>query len=662
MSSRSTGIPPAVVLELHVAPSATGGGGESVRVTLRLTTRDETRTTPYSTRVDRQALLRLENNVTQYGEMLSAAIFAPAEAGMILTEALTAAGSTNAPVRLLLSFEPEVSYLGQLRWERMLDPTTREPFALLRRVFITRHCHCDRLLMARIRGEQLRSAVIAVASPAGLIEERFPRIDRAAHEESIAQSVQPLVPRVLQGRVSLSELSKLSGTPADLLAIVCHGVQATHGGARLWFDGDLQDSEPDPVDAGRFVSALNQAHLPHLVVLGSCYSGTVGEDPAPAFAPALVEAGVPYVLAIHGAITPEMLAALLRAFLAELMRTGHVEEAVRVARTRLNVLGMDWALPVLYSRQWTERVVRVGSMPRATRKFNRWPALRQAIETGKCVPVVGWDADPELHPTRDQFATEIANMHGLPGSQHKWTIFSEVARYVAATQGNDVLLDYCRQIMDEAGKAYTKDQEDVAQAPSYSPNGLLGKLAQLPLPVYITTSWFDGLSNALRDAGRNPQLRYAGMRINLDPQVPISEAEVPSTANPLVFHLNGHWSDPSSLVGADDEYLVRAIAFGEDPVLLPDAVRRSLAENLLLVCGIDVSDLDLRLVLALHERFSAGSKRGHHVTLQLERVTPEGEPDDELEQLVQDYLVGSELSVFWGTAQEFVHEFTEVTR
>lgn len=657
MPTTSVRVPPSVVLDLHLASSSlTGGGGDPVQVTMRLgaPSYGERRDIIYATSIDRSALMRLDSDIVEYGRTLSDSIFSDSRAREMLAEALALAGPADMPLRLLISTPRELSWLGQLRWERILDPGTKSPLALLRRVYITRFCNCDRLISPGSRSDGISNALIAVAAPDHLDGAVFPAFDRTAQLQAALKYLKPFNGRAPGARASIGAISEALKSPTDLLVIVCHGMDGAQG-PRLWLETDAPDGEGEAIEAKHLVAALDNTRLPLLVVLGSCFSGLPGKSPAPALAPALVEAGVQFVLAMHSAITPQLLKALMETFVAELTRTGHVEEALRVARARLAAEELDWSNPVLYSRVATERFGRTTPSSPVQRTFDRWPLLLNAVEQSTCLPIIGWDADPDRHPTRQQMAHHLATLHGFPGAAKQWPRFTEVARYIVATHGRAVLLKNCRDFAVQLSGAH--NEASTTPEPARPSNGgLISTLAQLPLPVYVTTSWFDTVVEALREADKRPRIYYPGMQLTSAPGgAEVDDDAAPADATPLVLHLNGHWSDVESLVATDDDYLMRAMEYGENPELIPDSVRRHLSGSVVLLAGIDVDDLDLRSFLAVHQRFSAGTRRKRHVAVQLDSRTP-ARPDPLMEQLLQNYFEEVAMSIYWGTPLQFAED------
>lgn len=131
-------------------------------------------------------------------------------------------------------------------------------------------------------------------------------------------------------------------------------------------------------------------------------------------------------------------------------------------------------------------------------------------------------------------------------------------------------------------------------------------LANLPLPIYLTTSPYTFLEEALRRAGREPRSELCRWHVGLN-NVPSVFAPNgpgptyhPSTRQPLVYHLYGLDAYPDSLLLTEDDYLDFLVAvsqgrgkdWGVDPV--HDVVKGALQSSALLLLGFSLSSWAFR--------------------------------------------------------------------
>jgi hypothetical protein len=174
-------------------------------------------------------------------------------------------------------------------------------------------------------------------------------------------------------------------------------------------------------------------------------------------------------------------------------------------------------------------------------------------------------------------------------------------------------------------------------------------LARLPLPVYLTTNYDDFMVQALSRQGRKPlreacrwNTSTAKERSQLGPQF------VPTPDAPLVYHLHGHFEALDSLVLTESDYLDFLVAVSRSKTLLPHQVSKALARATLLFIGYSLSDWDFRVIHRGLVMTSEPSQQRLSVTVQMEQTHPDART------YLEAYFGSMNLSVYWGTAAEFV--------
>lgn len=163
-------------------------------------------------------------------------------------------------------------------------------------------------------------------------------------------------------------------TKPDLFHFAGHGVfdltaSAADGRALVWGEPPEQETRqygaivlaadktsrtPALFPAPQLAAALQQAGV-RLTVLGACHSGRQdGHNPWTGVAPALIERGLPAVVAMQYAVRDEAAIAFNRMFYAALANGLSVDEAVAAGRqamwTGAQRGGLEWGVPVLYMR------------------------------------------------------------------------------------------------------------------------------------------------------------------------------------------------------------------------------------------------------------------------------------------------------------------------
>jgi hypothetical protein len=233
----------------------------------------------------------------------------------------------------------------------------------------------------------------------------------------------------------------------------------------------------------------------------------------------------------------------------------------------------------------------------------------------------------------------------------------KVAQYVALnydpmTPKEEIL----RVLADQARKPDFKDPLQPHRA-----------LADLPLPVYITTNYdnlmVDALKYRYRDARR--ELCRWNRQVKKRPSVFDDEPGFkPTVANPVVFHLHGHDEVPESLVLTEDDYMDFLVNISDpDNALMPSAIEKALSESTLLFMGYKIADWSFRVLLRGISRFKEPSLRRINVAVMLPPTAAElasaGSAEssgEKAQEYLSAYYENMDIQVYWGTVRDFVTE------
>lgn len=276
-----------------------------------------------------------------------------------------------------------------------------------------------------------------------------------------------------------------------------------------------------------------------------------------------------------------------------------------------------------------------------------WEILVQRIDTGKCLPFLGAGACYGALPLGGEIARDWARQFSYPMEDGGDLV--RVAQFVAV----EFDPTYPKELILERLQSGSPPDFRAADEPH-------GVLADLPLPIYLTTNYDDFMVQALN--GRYRDVRRDCCRWNdlIREQPSVFDREPaysPTVANPLVYHLHGH-TDANSVVLTEDDYLAFLAAM-QDPKLLPDPVREAVAKSSLLFIGYRMADWNIRVLLQGLRNLSKGQRGRGNLSIMV-LVPPEG--PDAVQQKVQDYLgkyyEAMDLRVFWGTAREFCGELS----
>ena len=168
-----------------------------------------------------------------------------------------------------------------------------------------------------------------------------------------------------------------------------------------------------------------------------------------------------------------------------------------------------------------------------------WRRLTRSIGKGRCILLLGPDAatdaeDPEGIPLVQRLAENLAaGLNGLEVPDRG--DLPSVAQVYQDVNGRDALEmaveDFCRAYTQRTTPLHTH-------------------LAALPFSIYLNTAPDPALANALRAAGRQPQVEHYDYKRSRD----FTLAE-PTAERPWVYDLYGNLAEPESLVLTERDLL-----------------------------------------------------------------------------------------------------------
>ena len=201
--------------------------------------------------------------------------------------------------------------------------------------------------------------LVAVANPDGL-KEKFGLnpVDVEQEQSIIRDALAGISPAELQityleGPVTLSRIEAELQKGYHILHLVGHGFFNEKKATAFFYMAD-KDNQVQPVSEEKFAEMIGrQINMPQLIFLTSCQ--TAVRSPADAFrgfAPKLVMAGVPAVVAMQDLVGVAAAQVLEGAFYRRLMAHGRVDLACNEARAQVlsENLPSGWNVPVLFSR------------------------------------------------------------------------------------------------------------------------------------------------------------------------------------------------------------------------------------------------------------------------------------------------------------------------
>lgn len=190
-------------------------------------------------------------------------------------------------------------------------------------------------------------------------------------------------------------------------------------------------------------------------------------------------------------------------------------------------------------------------------------------------------------------------------------------------------------------------------------------LAELPLPIYVTTSPHRFLELELAKTGsRTPEtaLFYWHDGLRLIPSVFDKQPDyVPSRERPLVYHLFGVDDNPESLVLTEDDYLDYLVKLAtlsyevkhsETMLDIPAAVTLALTGTALLVLGYHVAGWEFRVLFkGLVQATGESRMRRTPRSVAMQVAPDQREHKQEICDYVASYFDQSHFAVYWGEVE-----------
>jgi SIR2-like domain len=182
-------------------------------------------------------------------------------------------------------------------------------------------------------------------------------------------------------------------------------------------------------------------------------------------------------------------------------------------------------------------------------------------------------------------------------------------------------------------------------------------LANLDLPIYLTTSYHTVLEAALTQAGKRPRTEFCRWQQRLEGLPSGYEGDYqPTRADPLVYHLYGLDTYPESLVLTEDDYLEFLVAISRDMSRetdrIPKRVRQALADSSLILLGYDLHSWEFRTL------FWGLIKC--RPPIQQENVSVQVAPDDKEKPYLDKYLSEARFRVVWEEVYQYIRELYQL--
>ena len=292
--------------------------------------------------------------------------------------------------------------------------------------------------------------------------------------------------------------------------------------------------------------------------------------------------------------------------------------------------------------------------PRMLRQGD-WDLLIGRLKAGECTPFLGAGACAGVLPLAKDIAQEWAKAYDYPLPDTDNLI--QVAQFLAVQEDARFPKEKLKQRIGNVKPDFTRPAETHCV------------LADLPLPIYITTNYDDFMVQALAGKKKNPEQELCRWNRRGRDQKTLLEEEqrsifkreveyIPSAERPVVFHLHGNFAEPDSMVLTEDDYLDFLINIAEDPQILPHQIQKAFTETSLLFLGYRLADANFRVVFRSLVGYLQRSCARVHVSVQL---APDGLSEEQRQKALEyldSYFRELKVKVYWGTCEAFAEELS----
>jgi len=292
----------------------------------------------------------------------------------------------------------------------------------------------------------------------------------------------------------------------------------------------------------------------------------------------------------------------------------------------------------------------------------QWENLLDAIDRKNCIPFIGSSTlefynkiDNDAFLTFDELAREWAKEYDYPFEAPYQ--LPKVVQYVAITElGNEMTAK------DNVAAKFRKKPPPNFKSSKYnkSPHAIL---AELDLPVYITTNYDFFMEEALKNKGRKPRSEICKWSKELREMVE-EETEQdpykPKVEDPLVFHFHGTIDLPESLVLTERDHFEFVINTNKENEkdMIPTFLRRSLPTSTLLFIGYSLEDINfLSLFQGGLSFMSTVRKRKNSIAVIQIPVEKDSVKREKVTKYMEKYTNHMfEIVIYWGEPNDFIEE------
>jgi hypothetical protein len=319
----------------------------------------------------------------------------------------------------------------------------------------------------------------------------------------------------------------------------------------------------------------------------------------------------------------------------------------------------------------------MGLQEHASLTDEQWELILNLIVQKRCTPIIGPEAYAEWLPTSIATARKWAGKYGFPLAivlEEFYNIAKE--KYGYPLDDSNILATVAQFLaVDKEDEMFPKEllSNELKQIrfPKFGleeyRNSPYSVLADLNLPLYITTNYDHFMESALESRGKNPvsefcrwneklynYTKWAGIPSAFDK----GKKYRPSVDQPLVYHLHGVIDVPQSMVLSEKDYLDFAINLNksDEKISLPPFIRTTLATSSFLFIGYRLEDIRFRVIFQGVMSLLGDIQRPKSMAVQLAPSIP-GVMREKLEAYLNAYIKNMfSLFAYWGDLNSFLLE------
>jgi hypothetical protein len=311
-----------------------------------------------------------------------------------------------------------------------------------------------------------------------------------------------------------------------------------------------------------------------------------------------------------------------------------------------------------------------------------WNQLIRSILQKKCIPFIGPGAasftnqnEKRWIPLGRQIAREM-----IKDNEKSFENSDLAQAWIEGEEGESYLIDEFYQLARvsqflalESGdekfpKLYLSDLIGRINPPDFyseKENTSYAVLADLDLPIYVTTNYDLLMEEALRSRSRGKKDPVSGFcRWNdklAETPLEYDRRYKPTESRPFVYHLHGYIDKPESMVLTERDYFDFVIYLNKEKEtdIHPSFVITELPRSSLLFIGYNIQDINFRSIFQGALSFIGGRSQTISVAVQIPPILDNNKKSKIIKYLDHYTKEMFDIHAYWGNLSDFVTDFRQ---